>query len=249
MKKIIYDIGSNNGDDIFYYLLKSDLVIAIEANPKLCDLIQKKFSKEINNGKLIIENCVVHNPNGINEVPFYIHKTNHVLSRFPKPTNIQDFEEITMQSKNIIEIIKNYGDPHYIKIDIEDSDYSILSSILSNNIFPPYISCESHTIEIFSALVSSEKYKSFKLVDGPSVSKKFNNLEITTNEGKQRYSFPHHSAGPFGNDIPGPWMTKNNFFQLLGYVGLGWKDIHATSVDEPDINFKPKPEISISIKY
>ena len=47
MKKIIYDIGSNNGDDIPYYLLKSDLVIAIEANPKLCDLIQKKFSKEI----------------------------------------------------------------------------------------------------------------------------------------------------------------------------------------------------------
>jgi predicted O-methyltransferase YrrM len=36
-KKIIYDFGSNNGDDIPYYLLKSDLVIAVEANPALCD--------------------------------------------------------------------------------------------------------------------------------------------------------------------------------------------------------------------
>ena len=48
MKKIIYDIGSNNGDDISYYLLKSDLVIAIEANPKLCDLIQKKIIQLLN---------------------------------------------------------------------------------------------------------------------------------------------------------------------------------------------------------
>ena len=47
MKKIIYDIGSNNGDDIPYYLLKSDLVIAIEANPKLCNLIEEKFKNEI----------------------------------------------------------------------------------------------------------------------------------------------------------------------------------------------------------
>jgi len=34
MKKIIYDLGSGNGDNIPYYLLKSDLVIAVEAIPK-----------------------------------------------------------------------------------------------------------------------------------------------------------------------------------------------------------------------
>ena len=43
MKKIIYDLGSNNGDNIPYYLLKSDLVIAVEANPKLCEIIKKKI--------------------------------------------------------------------------------------------------------------------------------------------------------------------------------------------------------------
>ena len=249
MKKIIYDIGSNNGDDIPYYLLKSDLVIAIEANPKLCNLISERFSKEINHGKLVVENCVVQNEESNEDVSFYIHKTNHVLSCFPKPKNLQDFEEIKIQSKNIEQIIKKYGEPFYIKIDIEGSDYSILSAILNNKIFPPYISCESHTIDIFAALVASKKYKSFKLVDGASVIKKFYNLEISTNLGKQKYSFPHHSAGPFGNDITGPWMTADNFFQLLGLVGLGWKDIHATNIDEPDINFKPKPQVNITVKY
>jgi hypothetical protein len=31
--KIIYDLGANNGDDIPYYLLKADTVVAVEANP------------------------------------------------------------------------------------------------------------------------------------------------------------------------------------------------------------------------
>ena len=34
MKKIIYDFGASDGKNIPYYLLKSDLIVAVEANPK-----------------------------------------------------------------------------------------------------------------------------------------------------------------------------------------------------------------------
>jgi FkbM family methyltransferase len=248
-KKIIYDIGSNNGDDIPYYLLKSDLIIAIEANPELCSLINNRFKNEIVKGKLIVENCVLQDDISLNHVSFYIHKKNHVLSQFPKPLKINDFNEIKLPSKNIVEIIKKYGTPYYIKIDIEHVDHLILKEILNNNIIPPYISCESHSVEVFATLISSENYKSFKLVDGASVSKKYQNHEIITDNGKKKYSFPHHSAGPFGNDISGPWMTSHNFFQLLGFVGLGWKDIHATNIDEPDKDYRVKPHVEISVKY
>ena len=249
MKKIIYDIGSNNGDDIPYYLLKSDFVVAVEANPDLCKLIKERFKKEIEQEKLIVENCVVTNDFNLKEVSFYVHKTNHVLSRFPKPLKIENYNEIKLPSKNILEIIKNYGDPYYIKIDIEHSDYLILKEILTNKIIPPYISCESHSIEIFTTLLSFGNYKSFKLVDGATVPKRYQNYEISTNNGKQNYSFPTHSAGPFGNDISGPWMTANNFFRLLGLAGLGWKDIHATNIDEPDSTYIVKPQVNISVNY
>ena len=83
-KIIIYDIGSNNGDDIPYYLLKSDLVVAVEANPRLCDLIKNRFKEEINNGSLVVENCVVQINDQIDKVPFYIAKNNHVLSFISK---------------------------------------------------------------------------------------------------------------------------------------------------------------------
>lgn len=34
-KRVIYDFGSKNGDDIPYYLEKPDLDVAVEANPIL----------------------------------------------------------------------------------------------------------------------------------------------------------------------------------------------------------------------
>ena len=53
-KRIIYDIGANNGDNIEYYLKKSDLVVAIEANPVLCQLITNRFSSDVKNKKLFV---------------------------------------------------------------------------------------------------------------------------------------------------------------------------------------------------
>ena len=44
--KVIYGLGSNNGDDIPYYLLKAQRVIAVEANPVICEQIQSRFQQE-----------------------------------------------------------------------------------------------------------------------------------------------------------------------------------------------------------
>ena len=46
MKKVIYDFGASDGRNIPYYLLKSDLVIAVEANPTNCEVIKKKLTKK-----------------------------------------------------------------------------------------------------------------------------------------------------------------------------------------------------------
>jgi FkbM family methyltransferase len=246
-KKIIYDFGSNNGDDIPYYLLKSDLVIAVEANPALCERINKRFEEYIANGNLIVENCVLTVGESSNKIAFYIHKTLHVLSQLPRPLNIDQFEEVLLPSKNVIELIRKYGDPYYIKIDIEHYDQIILHELLANNIMPPYISSESHSIDVFTSLVALGKYNSFKLVDGASVSNKYKDCEISIDGGSIKYSFPHHSAGPFGNDISGSWMTANNFFRVLAFAGLGWKDIHASNIENPDPNYAPQPKFNMSI--
>ncbi len=246
--KIIYDLGANNGDDIPYYLLKAELVIAVEANPLLANNIKERFKLEIVQGKLIVENCVVTIDDNSNSVSFYIHKNNHVLSQFPCPEDhqINSYEKVSLPSKNILQLIKTYGEPYYIKIDIEKYDHIILENLFINNIKPPYISAESHSIDVFALLVSMGKYEAFKLVDGNTVSSRYQNRKINTLHGHQLYSFPFHSAGPFGNDIDGSWINKNNFFRILGFAGLGWKDIHASAIDTADLNYNPQPHIQVS---
>ena len=105
-KKIIYDFGSNNGDDIPYYLKKGDLVVAVEANPVLCSPIEKRFSSEIQNGRLCIENCVLTADDSQDEVFFYSHKRDHVLSQFPKPSDavIHDYEKVLLPSQSVLSV-------------------------------------------------------------------------------------------------------------------------------------------------
>ena len=59
MKKIIYDLGAARGENLPYYLIKSELVIAVEANKENCNFIKKKFQTEITEKKLIVENCII----------------------------------------------------------------------------------------------------------------------------------------------------------------------------------------------
>jgi len=233
--RIIYDIGSNNGDDISYYLIKSDLVVAVEANPVLVDLIKNRFHHEILHGKLIIENVVITTANA-STVDFYIHKTLHVLSQFGQPNEneIDNFHKVRLPSKSLVDIISAYGSPFYIKIDVEGYDQEILRHLFQNKIFPPYLSAESHNIDVFSQLVANGHYNAFKLVDGPSVATVYASHLVATMNGLVEHHFPDHSAGPFGSDIPGPWESAKTFFQSLANAGLGWKDIHVSNVELPE---------------
>jgi len=246
-KKVVYDLGANNGDDIPYYLLKSDIIIAVEANPILCELMIEKFKVEIQAGRLIVENCVVTDKVVSDAVDFYISKTDHVLSQLPQPapSNLIMFEKVALPAKTISSLIEAHGHPYYIKIDIEYYDAQILRALFSAGIYPPFISAESHSIEVFALLVAHGGYNAFKMVDGASVSKVYSNrLIISENERMQeKFSFPFHSAGPFGNDVDGPWMSADNFLQVLVLEGLGWKDIHATNLESAD------PSARISVYY
>lgn len=236
-RKIIFDLGANNGDDIPYYLKKANLVVAVEANPSLCRGIEERFAPEIRAGRLRIENCVLVGEGEAPQVPFYLHKRHHVLGQFPQPdpSVIADYDQVLLPSQRVLDILRKHGDPWYIKIDIEHSEEAILKELFRNGIRPPFLSAEAHSIKVFALLAGMGEYTAFKLVDGASVAAKYKNHAIATQSGRERYSFPAHSAGPFGEDVAGDWLSADDLFELLADQGLGWKDIHAT-------NLVPEPE-------
>ncbi len=234
-KRIIYDFGANNGDDIPYYLKKAELVVAVEANPALCRTMEERFSTSIREGRLRVENCVVVVDGNDPEVYFYLHKRHHVLGQFPQPDEsvIGDYDKVLLPAQTVMQILRKHGAPYYIKIDIEGYDEVILRELFRNGVRPPLISAESQSIQVFALLAGMGEYSAFKLVDGATVAEVYKNHPITVNGSRELYSFPLHSAGPFGEDIAGDWMNADDLFDLLAMKKLGWKDIHATSLVQP----------------
>ena len=190
MKKIIYDFGAARGENIPYYLLKSDFIVAIEADPENYDFIKNKFKKEIDDKKLFLENCIVTEENKEKNF-FYKHISNYLLGQFPKPIQSleKNFIEFELPSKDVIQLIKTYGNPYFIKIDVEQYDEVILKRILSNNIKPSYISVEGTHSRIFDLLHAVGGYNSFKLVEGSDVEYLYKNSKIEIGSIKKKFAF------------------------------------------------------------
>lgn len=232
---VIYDFGMNNGDDVEYYLLKGTRVVGVEANSSLCELVERRFADAIENGRLVVLNLALSADGSAEPISFYLHKTNHVLSQLPRPAanELGNFDEVRVPCRTPASIVREFGDPRYIKIDVEHSDLAVLENLFRAGIFPPEISAEAHTTDVFACLVANG-YTSFNLVDGASVAGRYGRATIATALGPKEFGFKAHSAGPFGEDIATPWEDPNTFLYTLAAAGLGWKDIHASKVIPPD---------------
>ncbi len=85
MSNIIYDIGASNGQNVAYYLLKADKVVAAEADFRVCNLIREKFPDEIKSGRLAVENCAATHLETSETVMFHFHRKHSVLNQLPEP--------------------------------------------------------------------------------------------------------------------------------------------------------------------
>ena len=215
---VIYDFGANKGQNLEYYLSKKLKVVAVEANPLLCDSICRKFHIEIANKSLVVLNYCLTDNKSDEYVEFFVHKLNDVLSQFIPPHKdiFNDFSIILVKSCKPSEIIFEFGSPHYIKIDLEHYDFNVLNELLSNNIKPTYLSVEVHDFRIIKKIIESKYFIFFNVVIGSNVPKMYP-------------KFRAHSAGPFGLDLKTPWINENQIINLFDTIGAGWIDIHASN--------------------
>jgi FkbM family methyltransferase len=234
MGPIAYDVGMNNGDDCEYYLKKGYQVVAIDANPLLCQQATRRFENEIRAGRVTILNLGV-GPRS-SRMTFFIHKGHSVLSTFcpeqalsgnKSDLNPEVWHPIEIDVRRLSDIIQFFGDGEYVKIDVEGFDVITLKDLSEHKIHPNYISAEAHQIDTFCHLIAMG-YTEFKFIQGATVQALFSDHEIRVlGGGVAKHSFLAHSAGPFGEDIPGPWMNKKEILAVWQQRGGGWCDIHA----------------------
>jgi len=241
---IIYDVGMHNADDTDFYLKKGFKVIAIEANPALVDKAKDKYKCEIEKGQFIILNLgITGEENSEQNITFFFNEYMTHWGSFDKAlgwrsiqpwyTEEQDVsgrKSINVNTSTLSKIIKKYGDPYFVKIDIEGYDFIALSSFLNSGITPRYVSVENggkHFLDIFK----NAGYQYFKYVPMhdvqnqklPSVAKEGLNIEYDFNPG---------ASGAFGEETPGKWLSYDDILKLSKDVEAEaneghWYDLHA----------------------
>lgn len=206
MKKLVFDLGANVGGNIEYYLSKSHKVVALEANPVLCKIIKEKFSQYIKEDRLILVEACLALEEDEKEVTFYVNKFDSGASTFCLPTfNKNDFYSISVLSISYRELINKYGNPDFVKLDLEGYDKVVLNYMIENNKLPDYLQFENQGIEMLKKIVDTNVYRSYNIVPFYNFSK--------------IYNFSHErNAGPIELDIKSPWLSGEQLIVLFNFL-------------------------------
>jgi FkbM family methyltransferase len=160
---LIFDVGMNNGDDTAYYLFKGFRVVAIEADPTLIDLARERFAEPIRRGRLELANVAI----GPREetAPFWICEGKSEWNSFDRRIASRDghtCHAIDVHCRPFRDLLKQYGVPYYLKIDIEGHDIFCVADLDPRDL-PKYLSLEMGSVESLWAL-RDVGYKSYKLI-------------------------------------------------------------------------------------
>src|SRR5207245_961393 len=137
---LIFDVGAHNGDDTGYYLEKGYRVVAVEANPLLAQSMTARFEAAIDAGRLTVLNVGIAQESGT--LPFWVNDDNSVWSSFDREVGGRHGSRchaIDIECVSLDALIRQFGAPHYLKIDIEGYDRICLDA-LQPSACPRYIS-------------------------------------------------------------------------------------------------------------
>lgn len=226
MEKLIFDIGMHIGRDTEFYLKKGFNVVSIEANPTLAKKGLEKFKSEIQNNQLTIIDKAISDKN--ETIDFYVFENKDdwgtIIPNWNQGMD-SNVKTIKVESVKLEDIIRQYGTPYYMKIDIEGADLLCLKSLLKVNDRPEFISVELLTpnnleqkVDALDILchLKALGYTKFKVSD-QSKNKRIK-CPIPALEGSYvDYAFDGETSGLFGKELQGEWYSIDEVAQNYLY--------------------------------
>jgi len=260
--RIALDVGANIGQNLEYFKGTVDRVVAIEANPELCKEIRDKFSKDIQNDLIRVINCAVVKHGSLDHkagrtqlfAPRDI-KRSVLGSLLPPPQKNEDFVAIEVPTLSIVDIIKKeISDSDvfsFCKIDLEGYDELVLEDLLDHHSLPEVVSFECHSRRPLELIFDSGIYTGFKLIEGTNVGRRLVSTRSVSNKHSGQevvHKFAIHSSGPWGEDVPGPWLSRRALALYIFLAGTGWKDVQASHILSHEPSFFSKLYFKLAIR-
>ena len=234
---LIFDLGMNNGDDTDFYLRRGFDVVALEANPSLCEKAQRRFASSIADRRLTVLNAAIWDRPG--EATFHVNLDNDHWSSLDAGWAGRDdtrSRAITVRCVTLSELFAEFRVPHYLKIDVEGVDQAVLEQLDGADELPLYVSVEDCRFgPRYMEILAACGYDGFKLLDQSQVP--------SLSDGGR--AFPAGASGPFGNEVPGRWLPHPEMMALYSSTvrdaegtrlapRTHWWDIHCTKMAVAD---------------
>jgi FkbM family methyltransferase len=218
---LIYDVGFHSGEDTEFYLAKGFKVVAIEAHPGLYQKGKEKFARAIDARQLTLLNLAVAETSG--PISFF-ESDNDVWGSIRRDAAQRNerlgagYREINVEGRRFGEILRQYGVPYYVKVDIEGADLLCLKALAEFDDRPKYVSIEAE-VDVLSGIrheisaLSDLGYARFKIVRQGHVPQQ--SCPSPAREGNYvQYKFPHGSSGMFGEEAPGEWLDSRRAIEV-----------------------------------
>ena len=221
---LIYDVGLHQGEDTAFYLAKGFRVIAFEANPHLVKECSERFKRAIAAGTLTIVAGAIVDPASeaarIGVVRFYRNLSLTIWGTIDQawmqrnvalgaPSEVIEVRAIDFRSS-----LLTYGIPYYMKIDIEGADGCCLEALRNFQERPQFVSIESEKVSFARLqqeirLLTALGYRHFCAVQQADIHRA-REPEPAREGIRTGRRFEIGSSGPFGRDLPGPWLTASS---------------------------------------
>jgi len=234
---LIYDVGLHKGEDTDFYLKKGFKVIAFEADPYLVSECRSRFKSEIENNELIIiEGAIIEftpEKPKCNTIKFYRNKDVSVWGTVVREWASKNEymgaanEIIEVPTVDFSECLRQYGIPHYIKIDIEGMDTVCLKALMPFEQKPDYISMESEKISFKKLkeeldLLTKLGYTKFQAINQANIA--YQKEPDNSKEGHYiGYTFQNGSSGLFGSDLSYKWKDYKHIKKKYKLIFLGYQ--------------------------
>lgn len=215
---LIFDVGSNNGDDTDFYLRKGFRVVAIDADKSLCNDVSKRFAAQIASGQLeVLFGAVGHKTGEV--LTFYIcddmtdwNTTDpYFVARNEKAG--AKYQQVEVPTLNVADVMETRGTPYYLKIDVEGADAIPLQTMIGRHDIPNYVSIEIAQHDL------SEGLEQLRLLKRLGYTKfNFFNQGLRSSvqapspalEGNFAVFYPDAvTTGLFGKELGGEWLDHS----------------------------------------
>lgn len=230
---LIFDVGFHVGQDAAFYLAKGFRVVAFEASPRLAEAGSARFAAAAAAGRFTMITGAIIRPTeweaGTRAVRFYGSDThdewgtaNSAWAADNERVGAKITESI-VPAVDLTARLREFGIPHYMKIDIEGLDIACLEALQQVGGRPSCLSIEVDRLHPTATnaaidLLVDLGYRSFQLVQQSRVP--WQRVPVPPREGGQAsHRFALGATGLFGAELPADrWLDRSQLGAALERV-------------------------------